>query len=380
MNLSAISNWLPAYLAGSPRRGRPRADRPIHLLLCIADHYEPGNGGVSCETARRRVRNWVEQYPLALRTFRDCDGRPPRHSFFYPMEQYVESDVDALADLCRGGFGEIEIHLHHHNDTRDNLRDKLLQYKQTLADRHGLLGRDPRSGAPMYGFIHGDWALCNSLPDGSCCGVNDELNILRQTGCYADFTLPAFPSAAQTRKINSIYYATGDSRAPRSHDRGIDVGTAARPMEALMLIQGPLVLRWHKRKWGILPRVENGCVQANQPLHADRIDDWLRAGVRIKSRPDWYFVKLHTHGAPEANAAALIGEPAVRFHQALADRAAAQPHFHYHYVTAREMYNLALAAESRFGGPVEAARDFHLKLATAPAAPSRPAPRPAVCA
>lgn len=380
MKLSALSHWLPGYAAGSLRRRTPRADRPVHLLLCIADHYEPGNGGVSTQIARRRVRHWVEQYPRALGNFRDCDGRPPRHSFFYPMEQYVQADVDALADLCGGGFGEVEIHLHHDRDSADNLRAKLLQFKQILADRHGLLGRDPRTGMAMYGFIHGDWALCNALPDGSCCGVNDELNILRQTGCYADFTLPAFPSAAQTRKINSIYYAAGDSRMPRSHDRGIDVGAAPRPSDALMLIQGPLVLRWSGRKWRILPRVENGCVQANQPLHADRIDDWLRAAVRVKSRPDWYFVKLHTHGAPEANAAALIGESAVRFHQALADRAAAQPNFHYHYLTAREMYNLAVAAEARFDGPVEAARDFQLKLPAAPAAAPRPRSHPAICA
>jgi hypothetical protein len=67
---------------------------------------------------------------------------------------------------------------------------------------------------------------------------------------------------------------------------------------------------------------------------------WLRARVQVKSRPDWFFVKLHTHGAEEWNMPALLEEPMIRFHEALARRAREDPAFHYHYVTAREMYNL----------------------------------------
>ena len=44
-----------------------------------------------------------------------------------------------------------------------------------------------------YAFIHGNWSLCNSRPDGRYCGVNNELDVLRETGCYADFTLPSAP-------------------------------------------------------------------------------------------------------------------------------------------------------------------------------------------
>src|SRR6202043_585670 len=102
--------------------------------------------------------------------------------------------------------------------------------------------RHRRTGEVAYGFVHGNWALDNSRPDGRWCGVNNELDILRQTGCYADFTLPSYPSPTQTRKINSIYYATDDPARPKSHDRGINVGSAPRPANSLMLIQGPLAL------------------------------------------------------------------------------------------------------------------------------------------
>jgi hypothetical protein len=43
-----------------------------------------------------------------------------------------------------------------------------------------------------------------------------------------------------------------------------------------------------------------------------------------------------------------------------ARRAADDPRFHGHYVTAREMYNLARAAESGWRGSVADGRDFEL--------------------
>ena len=65
----------------------------------------------------------------------------------------------------------------------------------------------------------------------------------------------------------------------------------------------------------------------------------------MPGRPDWFFVKLHAHGAPEHDHATLLGEPMVRFHEDLAALARDNPKFHYHYVTAREMANLIKAAQ-----------------------------------
>jgi hypothetical protein len=126
------------------------------------------------------------------------------------------------------------------------------------------------------------------------------------------------------------------------------------------MIQGPLLFDWHHRKAGILPRIENACLQGNQPPSLDRLHLWLRARVQVPSRPDWFFVKLHTHGCNEANYSALLGEPMVRFHRGLADYARSNRRFHYHYVTAREMYNLVRAAEAGWKGDVAGAREYEL--------------------
>lgn len=355
-----LERWLLPYLLTSSKRRQPRPEETVHLLLCLADHYEPKLGKAGPEVARRRVDFWVREYPRRLGEFRDSDGRPPRHSFFYPAEEYEAEYLDALASLCRQGFGEVEIHLHHDRDTAEGLREKLVTFKEVLARRHGLLGRHRDTGEIAYGFIHGNWALDNSLPHGRWCGVNNELDVLRETGCYADFTLPSAPSPAQTRKINSLYYATDDPERPKSHDRGVDVGAGPVPAQSLLLIQGPLLLSWRQRKWGLVPRIENACLQGNQPPSMERLDDWLRARVQVPSRPDWFFVKLHTHGANEENHEVLLGEPMIRFHQALARRAREDTHFQYHYVTAREMYNLVRAAEAGWTGSVAEALDYEL--------------------
>src|SRR5262245_13167810 len=72
-----MNRWLGSYLAQTPRRwSRPRS-RETHLILCIADHYEPMRGGAPLDVARARVGRWVRDYPARLGGFRDSDGRPP---------------------------------------------------------------------------------------------------------------------------------------------------------------------------------------------------------------------------------------------------------------------------------------------------------------
>jgi hypothetical protein len=87
---------------------------------------------------------------------------------------------------------------------------------------------------------------------------------------------------------------------------------------------------------------------------------WVKARVQIVARPDWYFVELHAHGATGRDRGALIGPPAVVFHEALTRRAADDPRFFVHYVTTCEMVTLILAAESGLCGSVDEARDFSL--------------------
>ena len=190
----SMDRWLSTYIRERSRRHAPNSGQPVHLLLCIADHFEPRNGEVTLEVARGRMQRWAEDYPRLCQEFRDSDGRPPRHTFFYPIEQYDESDLGALAEICRLGLGEVEIHLHHDRDSAENLERTLTTFKELLARQHGLLARHRDTGELAYGFVHGDWALDNARPDGRCCGVNNEIEILR-----ADWVLRRFHAAIGAR-------------------------------------------------------------------------------------------------------------------------------------------------------------------------------------
>lgn len=139
MRRRSMDRWIFTYVSERSKRRPRRGGQRVHVLLCIADHFEPRNSGATPAVGRRRMRVWAEEYPRLCEEFRDSDGRPPRHTFFFPIEQYDEEEVDVLAGLCRLGLAEVEIHLHHDRDTSENLERTLLAFKEVLARRHGLL-------------------------------------------------------------------------------------------------------------------------------------------------------------------------------------------------------------------------------------------------
>src|SRR6185295_16686935 len=185
-----LDRWLLSWIF----RSRLRRPAQRHLLIALCDHFEPFHHAGK-PTALSRVEHWHAELARMTASFRDSSGTPPRHTFFYPIEQWDPDVCSALAVMCHNTGAETEIHLHHKDDTAENLRATLHEGKERLA-RLGLLSRDAE-GRLRYGFIHGNWALDHSHPQGKACGVPEELRILRETGCYADFTLPSAPSACQ---------------------------------------------------------------------------------------------------------------------------------------------------------------------------------------
>jgi hypothetical protein len=352
-----------------------------HLLVCVADHFEPFNrtllpdgtitGGVSDGEAQALVAHWCNSYRTALGSFRDADGCTPRHTFFYPWDEYDPGCLGRLATFCRAGHGEVEIHLHHRNDTEAGLKQKLVSCRDAYAQQHGLLGTRPVSrhhaatgGAgdlePAYAFVHGNWCLCNARPDGDWCGVDRELGILADTGCYADLTFPSAPSATQTRCVNTIYYGED----PRAGERGprmrgpVSCTRKTDDHASIMMIPGPLGLNWRSRKWGLVPRLENAELSGVNPATRERLGLWQRIGVHVPGRPEWVAVKLHTHGAVRGNQPSIFGEKMVAFHRVLAEACAEAQEWQLHYVTARELFNIMKAAERGCDGEPGGYRDL----------------------
>ena len=351
--------WLSSYLEQRLRRKNRHNKKLTHIMFCLVDHFEPKWENPSYEVEAERVNRWVLNYPKVVEEFRDSEGKIPQYTFFYPQEEYNKEHLEKIASLCKRGLGEVEIHLHHHNDTPQNFREKIEDFKIKL-QRHGLLSKDEK-GNVRYGFIHGNWALNNSRRDGKCCGINNELEILKETGCYADFTLPSAPSDTQTKKINSVYYAKGDHQKPKCHNSGVDVEVSREPSGDLMIIQGPLTLNWKRRKWGVFPRIENGEISGKNPPTKERINLWVDECIHVKGKPDWLFIKVYTHGAQEGNHEVLLGEGRKAMHRYLESEYNDGKNYILHYVTARETFNIIKAAEYGLDGNPGKYRDYILK-------------------
>ena len=150
-----------------------------------------------------------------------------------------------LADHCHAGWGEIEVHLHHgitQPDTAENTRHILAEFRDQLAFRHRCLAVEEGSEQPRYAFVHGNFALANSA-GGRFCGVDREMKVLAETGCYADFTLPTgLYHRAQTAKINSIYECSLPLEQAAPHREGNDLRAGHAPQTFPLIVQGPLLI------------------------------------------------------------------------------------------------------------------------------------------
>ncbi len=352
-----VHRWLGGYLQSTLRRlTARRCDGPRHLLFGICDHYEPLWGDATHGRGQERVQRWLAGYPELTRGLSDSDGRPPRHTFFFPGEQYRPEYLDALARLARRGLGEVEVHLHHDGDSAEKLSQDLVAYTRSFA-QHGHLSRDAE-GRLRYAFIHGNWCLANSRRDQRWCGVDSELRVLFETGCYADFTFPSAPDETQPGIVNQIYWPSGDPDHARAHEVGVRARVGQAMNDRILMIQGPLAIARRRRGLGL--RIDSAALTAKDPASAARLETWVSQGIQVDGRPEWLFVKLHTHGAPEQQADSLLGAPGRELHRMLASHYNDGQRFVLHYVTAREMFNIALAGmHGRTGNPNDY-RDYSL--------------------
>ncbi len=369
--------WLLRYPSWRAREFVSRIvgdDAPAHLIFIIANHFEPGYneepnelGGLGItldwSTQISRVERWCKQARAIGDAVRDHDGTPLRHTNFYPAEQYHRGLLEHLAELQADGFGEVEIHLHHGIDKPDNeaqLRRTLEEFRDILVEEHRCLAKMPGVEKPMYAFIHGNWALANS-GGGKYCGVDAEMQILSDTGCYADMTLPSAPDQSQVPRINAIYQCGLPLTERAPHRRGPDLKVGDE-VKLPIIFTGPLVLDLQRRRYGVpVPRLDNGVLSHKYPLSLDRLDRWRLANIQVRGRPDWVFVKLFCHGFLPGDEPVVIGEDLKRFFGDIIELGQRDDQFKVRFATAREAFNIVMAAVDGHSGAPGLYRDYRLQ-------------------
>jgi hypothetical protein len=308
--------------------------KPIHLLLMFADHFEPGE-------RFDRMQRWETEYPKMAARHRDSVGRRPQHSWFYPGEQPIDRNMEALQRLVAGGNGEVELHYHHGNDTQESTAKKFANAVEYFQKFHFLRSI---GGETHFAFVHGNWSLDNSNRADSC-GANREISLLKGLGCFADFTFPSIFHESQPRLVNTIFEAVDDDR-PKSYDSGTPL-RAGQPIndKSLVLIQGPLMLFPTLTPRKLFVGIEDGNVHLVDPIDERRVDLWVKANVHVAGKPDWVFIKIHGHGAStDDDMEEALGGHLERGFSYLERRYNDGVQYVLHYVTAREMYNLVRAA------------------------------------
>jgi hypothetical protein len=362
--------WLlryPLWRAAESVRRLTDESGPQHLVFVIANHFEPGYdpSGIILDLPKQQARleDWCEQARVIGEAVRDHDGTPFRHTNFYPAEQYHRPLLERMAELQRDGLGEVEIHLHHgveQPDTAENTRRTLVEFRDALAEEHKCLSRMSDDGQPMYAFVHGNWALANAA-NGRCCGVDTEMQILAETGCYADLTLPSAPDISQVSRINAIYQCGHPLNERAPHRSGPSLRVGDNPTLPLIFC-GPLVFDWRRRKGPLpVPRIDNGALTNNYPLNNERLNRWRGARIGILGRPEWVFIKLYCHGFFDEDQPAMIGNEMQRFLLETLELSERSGAFKLHFASAREMFNIALAAIDGREGEPGLYRDYRLR-------------------
>jgi hypothetical protein len=126
------------------------------------------------------------------------------------------------------------------------------------------------------------------------------------------------------------------------------------------MIQGPLITDIRRTLRTARPVLENGGITGANPPTMHRYSLWKQAQVRVCGRPDWLFVKLFCHGMNPTQKDAVMGDSFREFLSALVGEASDRKET-LHFVSAREMANILLAAcEGREGDPGNY-RDYRFK-------------------
>ncbi len=343
--------WLGDYTFDCPTFGG--YDGLVDIIFVVPDHWEPGS-------KRDILYTWMTRYRELADKHVDADGVRLQHDWYYPLDQFDGVEVESLAVLCAEGYGDVGVQLHHRDDTSESLRRKFTDGLDSLQAHGALISPD---GKMRFSFVHGNWALDNSRHDGgrNYCGVNDEISILLDLGCYADVTFPSLNQTSQPSMVDKIFYVRDDPEKPKSHDRGIrsSVGLTTTP-DQLMLFQGPLMIDWADWRFKTHPTIEDGCMYWEIPTSFHRFKIWLKANIHVAGRPNWIFVRPFTHGADfeRGGYENILGE---RIDSMLTQIEAGYNdgvNYRLHYMTVREAYNVVKAAEAGHDGNPNEYRDF----------------------
>ena len=281
---------------------------------------------------------------------------------FIPPSSTTKGCSKCSPIIATPGWGETEVHLHHgmhEPDTAENTRRQLTEFRDQLAFRHRCLSTEDGCTAALRlrarkfcarkfrgrTFLRRRFGDADSGRNRLLCRLHAADGAVAPR---ADREESIRCTSVGCRSIRPRHIAKDRSRRrPRAANFSADcAGAAADRFCADRCAAGTVI--------------ENGAITGFMPMSLRRLAFWKRARVHVQGRPDWLFIKLHCHGMDPTQQDAVIGD---RFPQVSRATGRAEPQRKetLHFVTAREMANILLAAcDGRDGNPGDY-RDYRFK-------------------
>lgn len=335
--------WFPSYVYCEVTKKEEAPDYEKHLVFLMVDHYEPGKG----ERGATLNEAWLEKFRRIADKHFDSYGNRFRYTWFYPYDHRNEKVLIRLSKMVFDGYGEVELHWHRPPATNETF-PAMLEEAIYWFQQYGALISSKPPRRTHFAYIAGNWSLDNC--DGHS-GVNNELETLFQYGCYADFTFSTIGTLCQPKKINSIYYVSDDPVKSKSYNEGVDAAVGEPINNRLMIFQGPIAFNWKKAG------LEYGAVETFSIPSRERINLWIDTNIHVKGRPEWIFVKVHSHGCQSAH---IILDRYLDLMLKWLEEICKERRISLHYMTAREAYNVVKAAEDEKSGNPEKYRDYKI--------------------
>ena len=110
-----------------------------------------------------------------------------------------------------------------------------------------------------------------------------------------------------------------------------------------------------------MPRLDDGALAQNYPLNLARFNRWRSARISVAGRPDWIFVKLYSHGFFDWDQDAMIGGHMRRFMTEVLELSEKTQEFSVYFASAREAFNMVMAAVDGHSGSPGQYRDYKLR-------------------
>lgn len=278
----------------------------------------------------------------------DSDSRKFQLTFACSGRNSDSTTLHMLTEFCRRELGEVEYLIPWDFSSEASMREKLEQGLR----RFNSYGWMSTVGSEVR------FAVVRERNSGDRRETDlwRQVSVLSDLGCYADMSFPGVRSSWPQSRVNTMFMVTSADYEPRNESDELMAGRLGKG--GLLVIKGPSLIDWTDWRFTLKPYVEDGHLSPEAPPDPGRVDSWIRANVHVIGQPNWIFVKLTIGGLNDAASAQSLRHSLDRSLMYLEEICNDNEMYRLHYVTAREVYNVAMAAQAFKGGNAGLFRDY----------------------